>query len=197
MVSRILQCAPTGVVARSGYVSRRRHRSDASSTQPRHAGLWMRPDEKLRHWKDLLTMRWERIDLPRARHLCSEMKQSLRALEQAGGDLAQAKERWEAAKARAANVQQQLKQKGELLGGDTQWTLSGRKRMKNSRSARRAGRHGRIGSRAATAPNWGLAGRAAGAIWLRLESEQRSNIEHDAERGKQRVQKREPQGDRA
>jgi uncharacterized protein YPO0396 len=73
-------------------------------------------DEQLRHWKDLLEMRWERIDLPRARHLFSEKEQSLRALEQAGGDLAQARERWETAKARAANVQQQLKQKGETLG---------------------------------------------------------------------------------
>ncbi len=73
-------------------------------------------DKQLREWQELLTVRWDRIDLPRARHLLKEHEHSLQMLEQAGGDLAQAKERWEAAKARTANVQEQLTAKRELLG---------------------------------------------------------------------------------
>jgi uncharacterized protein YPO0396 len=73
-------------------------------------------DRQLREWQELLTVRWDRIDMPRARHLLKEHEQSLRMLEEDGGDLAQARERWEAAKSRAANVQGQLTAKRELLG---------------------------------------------------------------------------------
>lgn len=73
-------------------------------------------DRQLREWQELLTVRWDRIDLPRARHLLKEHEHSLQMLEEAGGDLALTKERWEAAKSRAASVQGQLKAKGELLG---------------------------------------------------------------------------------
>lgn len=73
-------------------------------------------DKQLREWLELLTVRWDRIDMPRARHLLKEHEDSLRMLEEAGGDLARAKERWEAAKARAAKVQEQLTAKRELLG---------------------------------------------------------------------------------
>jgi uncharacterized protein YPO0396 len=73
-------------------------------------------DKQLREWQALLMMRWDRIDLPRARHRLKEHEHSLRMLEEAGGDLARAKERWDAAKSRAANVQEQLTAKRESLG---------------------------------------------------------------------------------
>jgi len=73
-------------------------------------------DKEVSHWKELLSTRWARIDVPRGRHLLKELEQSLRALEAAAGDLAQAKLRWEAAKSRAANVRQQLDEKNEAVG---------------------------------------------------------------------------------
>ena len=73
-------------------------------------------DKLLREWHELLAVRWDRIDLPRARHLLSEHERSLRMLEEGGGDLARAKERWEAAKSRASDVQGQQTAKRELLG---------------------------------------------------------------------------------
>ena len=91
------------------------HQATAEATQARK--LLDATGEEVRHWKDLLSTRWERIDVPRARHLLKELEDSLHALELAAGDLAQAKQRWEAAKSRAANVRQQLDQKNEAVGG--------------------------------------------------------------------------------
>jgi uncharacterized protein YPO0396 len=73
-------------------------------------------DEQHRLWKDLQSVRWERIDLPRARHLVKDTKHSLQLLEEASGGLGQAKKRWEAAKARITKIQDRIDQDRDARG---------------------------------------------------------------------------------
>jgi uncharacterized protein YPO0396 len=106
---------------RLALVQSRIRQQEADFEQAERAALAAREflnatDKQLREWQELLIVRWDRIDMPRARHLLKEHEQSLRMLEEAGGDLARARERWEAAKSRAASVQEQLTTKRELLG---------------------------------------------------------------------------------
>lgn len=77
-------------------------------------------DEELRRWNDLIALRWEQIDVPRARRQLKEIEEGLHVLETSAGDLAQARQSWETEKTRLEFVRAQLRkhdgQRGELRG---------------------------------------------------------------------------------
>lgn len=72
--------------------------------------------DRIRLWKELLAIEWDRVDLPRARTGLLQAQKNLHTLQQAGGNLAQAQQRWEAAKAVVAGLQKQASDKREERG---------------------------------------------------------------------------------
>jgi uncharacterized protein YPO0396 len=107
---RRLALLRSGVRERKGAVEQARQ--DAVSARR----AWNDIEGEWRRWQDLLSMRWDQIDLPRLRHRLKEIEESLQALEKADGDLALAQQRWDAAKTRLAKVREQLRDKSEELG---------------------------------------------------------------------------------
>lgn len=59
-----------------------------------------------RQWERLAEVQWDQIDVPRHQQQLDKVRHALQALENAQGDLQQAKQRWEAAKADLKTVQQ-------------------------------------------------------------------------------------------
>ena len=69
-----------------------------------------------RQWERLAEFRWQEIDVPYWQGKTEQYRRDIEQLQQAGGDLAVARERWEAAKAALQRLQADKEQQREQLG---------------------------------------------------------------------------------
>jgi uncharacterized protein YPO0396 len=72
--------------------------------------------ERDRLWEKLAEFRWQEVDVPYWQAKTEQYRRDIEQLQQAGGDLAVAKERWEAAKAALQQLQTDKEQQREQLG---------------------------------------------------------------------------------
>ncbi len=87
------------------------------------------------HWQKLQTYQWDDVNAPYWRGRLATLQADLQQLAQAGGDVAQAKSRWEAAKAELASISADLKDVIAERGGVEHALSSARAELEKAQAA--------------------------------------------------------------
>lgn len=91
---------------------------DSLTQQTKHSREAMdQVERRAQHWQQLGGFHWQDIDVPHWQALLHSHQSDLQALQQTGGDLEQAQQRWQAAKHELEQLQQQQTAQNKIIAG--------------------------------------------------------------------------------